>query len=132
MQYCLDTNVIIDFFRNDPCVTQKMQDLEKQNIQFLITSITLSELWRGAYLAPKKNAPIQLIKDLLLRVEVLPLSGDACKIYGEKFAELKKQGKLVEDFDLLIGSSCIAQNTIFITRNPKHFKNIKDLTYIVW
>jgi tRNA(fMet)-specific endonuclease VapC len=132
MQYCLDTNIAVDFFRNDSCIVQRMQELEEQNVRFVITPITLSELWRGAYLAPRSEAPIKLVEDLLQRVELLGFTGEACKVYGERFAELKKKGKQTQDFDLMIASISIAHNMVLVTRNEKDFKNIKGLKYVVW
>ena len=132
MLYCLDTNIVVDFFRNDDVVVQKMAELEQQNVRLSMTPINLSELWQGAYLAPKQKNPIQLIIDLLLRVENLSFTKEACRIYGQKFAELKEQGKQTHDFDLMIAAICMAHNAVLITRNGKHFKNIKGLKYMVW
>ncbi|MEA2043264.1 MAG: hypothetical protein U9N85_12045 [Bacteroidota bacterium] len=44
----------------------------------------------------------------------------------------KKKGQLIDDFDLLIGSSAIANEMILVTRNVKHFNRISDINIENW
>ena len=40
---------------------------------------------------------------------------------------LRKAGKLIDNFDILIAASCKARNLILVTRNTSHFKRVKGL-----
>jgi tRNA(fMet)-specific endonuclease VapC len=57
----------------------------------------------------------------------------ACTLQGgyEK-ARLRKSGKPVDDFDLLIGSTAIANDLILVTNNTKHFENLKRIKLDNW
>lgn len=132
MFYCLDTNIVIDFFRNDSAITKKMQELEEQQVHFCIAPIALCELWQGAYLAPKQKNPTELIETFLKSIEILEFTGYACRFFGQKYAELQKHGKQTQESDLMIASICIAHNAILVTRNHKDFMNIKELKFVVW
>ena len=132
MLYCLDTNIVIDLFRNDPSVKRKLEEIEQQQVHISISPIVLCELWQGVYLAPKQRNPTELIKAFLEDVEIIDFTKDAAEIYGKQYAQLKIAGKQTQEFDLMIASICIAHNAILITRNHKDFANIKDLKMVAW
>ncbi len=132
MFYCLDTNIIIDFFYNEKEVVERIQELEQQQVQITITPINLCELYRGAYLAPRPKQALERIASFLERVKILEFTEDAALFYGLKYAELKMKGKQTQEFDLLIASVTLAHNAILVTRNHKDFTNIKELKFVVW
>ena len=45
---------------------------------------------------------------------------------------LEKQGMRIDEFDLLIGTSALANSMILVTHNTKHFSRIPDLTIEDW
>ncbi len=129
MLYCLDTNIIIDIFRGDD--TLKTRLIELSNIHtFSITPIALSELFRGAYLAQNQQEMLALIENFIQGVALLSFDTNTCKLYGQKYSELKKHGKLTSEFDLMIGCIALAHNAVLITRNPRDFANITGLSVI--
>lgn len=132
MRYSLDTNIIIDFLNGNKEIIEKIERLEQTNEEFSITPIALSELYKGAFLNNKQEETIKIIENFLNSVAISGFQKEACKIFGEKYAELKKIGKITEEADLIIASICIAENDTLITRNYKHFRNIKGLRIIVW
>ena len=132
MLYCIDTNLIVDIFRGDKNLLLKLEEVVKEKNHFCITFLNLAELFKGAYLSVKKEENTHLIEEFIKNIEILNLNKEACRIYGEKFAELKKQGKQTQEIDLLIGAIVISHNAFLITRNKKHFENISDLKVIEW
>ncbi len=46
---------------------------------------------------------------------------ESCRIFGEDFVRLQKEGNTTDDFDLMIASIAKAYGTIVVTRNKKHF-----------
>jgi len=48
-------------------------------------------------------------------------------VFAVEKARLKKEGNIVDDFDLLIGSSAIANEMILVTNNEKHFNRLKNV-----
>ena len=84
------------------------------------TCISLYEFLRG--LAYLKKDVAQYMGYVESHLEVLPLDdaaiAEASRIYGE----LKRQGALVEDPDLLIASMCVVNKLPLVTGNAKHFE----------
>jgi tRNA(fMet)-specific endonuclease VapC len=134
MLYCIDSNLVIDIYRGDGKeLIGKIRALQEQQVQICINPIIVSELFKGAYLTPyRKEQAVMFVEEFISDFKILSFTKEAARLYGEKFAELKKQGKQTQDFDLIVATICMTHNAILITRNPKHFKNIKGLKYVVW
>ena len=132
MLYCLDTSIVIDIFYGDRSLLSKLEALKNQNVVFCIASISLAELYKGAYLAQKQKEALKLVEEFSQNIEFLDLTKDACKLFGQKYLELKKQGKQTQEADLMIGCIALANNATFATRNLKDFSNIKGLKVMQW
>lgn len=46
--------------------------------------------------------------------------------------KFKKTGRIIDDMDLLIASTAIAENMILVTHNTKHFEKIPNLRIQDW
>ncbi|MBI5072672.1 type II toxin-antitoxin system VapC family toxin [Candidatus Woesearchaeota archaeon] len=132
MLYCLDTNIVINFFRKDINTLEKMKDLEEKQVTVVINPVVLCELFRGVHLAEEQKNASELVEKFLKSVGAIEFTEQAARTYGKIYAELKKAGKQTQEFDLMIASICIAHNAVLVTRNKKDFVHIKDLKYVVW
>ena len=54
------------------------------------------------------------------------------ELFCSEKVRLEKLGDIIEDFDLMIGTTGLASNLIVITHNPKHFGRIEGLQYEDW
>ncbi len=63
---------------------------------------------------------------------VLPLSEEAATHAADQYATLCKQGKPLDDIDLLIAGIALANNPVLVTRNTKHFRRIEGLKLADW
>jgi predicted nucleic acid-binding protein len=52
----------------------------------------------------------------------------ACEIYSD----LTKEGRIIEDADILIAAFCIANGYTLVTDNTKHFERIPTLEVANW
>ncbi len=130
MKYCFDTNVIIDILRGDTALKSKLEGLTTQEI--CITPIILAELFKGAYVAERHKEALALVEDFCQNVELLDFNEAACKLFGQKYAELTKQGKQTQEADLMIASICMSNDVILVTKNQKDFVNIRGLKIAQW
>ncbi len=128
--YFLDTDIIIDFFNNDNSIIKNMG--KRRNIPMYISSLTLCELYRGAFLSADSETEQKNIFRLLMNTEFAALSKKACEIFGKYNAYLSKIGKITQEVDLMISSIAISKDLILVTRNKKHFENIPDLKIEQW
>ena len=52
---------------------------------------------------------------------------DAIPLFAKEKARLRKDGTLVEDFDLLIGTTAVKEGLTMVTENTRHFQNIDGI-----
>jgi len=129
--YLLDTDIVIYWLKNKfPKIDRKINEISDDNI--FISSITVAELYFGAYNSSKKEENISLINDLLAEINVIDFDENAGKCFGEIKSDLKSKGQIIGDSDLFIAAISISNNFILVTNNEKHFKRIETLQIENW
>lgn len=129
MIYLLDTNICIHFFRGNFNLLEKIQIVKLNNCA--ISEITLAELVFGAENSSNPEKNLKLITSFSEQLNILPiLSG--IEFYAKEKVRLRKEGKMISDFDLLIGSTAVANDLIMVTENTKEFKRIANLKIENW
>lgn len=122
---CLDSDVLINFLRNDTKTISLIENLKQQGRLISTTSINCFELLKGI---PKlsrmdKNKVI----DFLTNFNILGFNFDSSKKAAEIFDDLKSKGEIIDVADILIASIVLINKEPFITGNSKHFERIKEL-----
>jgi len=125
--YCLDTNVVIDIFRGDKDLRNRISSIDPS-----ITTITLCELFKGVYLSSDSEKSLMLVQEFVKSVDIINLDEKSCHIYGKDYQILKKSGKLIQDLDLIIASIVKVHDFVLLTRNKKDFQDIPDLKVEEW
>lgn len=64
-------------------------------------------------------------------IEVIPLSSALC-CYARSKAALYSQGTPIEDLDLFIGCTAVANQMIMVTENKKHLERIPNIEIENW
>lgn len=128
--HCLDSDAVIAHFRGDASIKVVLSSLSAEEL--FVTPVVLCELYRGAYLSADMEKNKTLIEKLLERVNILNFDLPSCEIFGRMYKILKESGKLTQDSDLMTASICISNNATLITRNKRHFENIKGLKIEEW
>ena len=129
MKYLLDTNICIHFFRGKFNLNKKIKEVKLENCA--ISEITLAELIFGAENSsnPKKN--YELIDIFSEQIKILPIF-NSINIYAKEKVKLRKNGTMISDFDLLIGSTAISNELIMVTENVKEFERISGIKIENW
>ena len=53
-------------------------------------------------------------------------------VFAEEKAKLRKQGLLIDDFDMLIGATALKYDMTLVTENIKHLSHINGLHLENW
>ena len=129
MDYLLDTNICIHLFRGQYDLDQKFLEIGLQNCA--ISEITLAELMFGAENSKNPSENKKVIQQFTDQIKVIPIY-NAIPIYASEKVRLRSIGKMISDFDLLIGSTAIANDFIMVTENIKEFSRIEGISYENW
>jgi len=130
VKYLLDTDICIYWLKGKSTVRTKVEQVDWSDMAICV--ITATELYFGAYNSNKIEQNLKTAENFIQSITVLPLSNDTLKKFGQLKAQLRKAGKPVADFDLLIASVAIAKNLILVTNNTRHYQRIIGLNLENW
>ena len=117
----VDTDVIIDLLRGQQEVKPIFEDIENGKVDAAFSTITEVELFSGKSCNSLEEQ--QKIDALLLIMKRLPLNKSVAREAGR--IKRKQDTNLA---DAVIAATAIANHIkIIVTRNKKHFNNIKEL-----
>ena len=126
----IDTNVMIPFLNGSPEEVSKVREVSISG-QVVITIITAYELLKGAQRSSKPENNLKDIKEAISNMQVLDLSQEACEEESNIFCELKKSGKMISEFDILIAAIAKTNGEDILTRD-QHFKCIRGIDLMQW
>lgn len=118
-KYLLDTCICIFLQKGRKEVVERFESAKLKNCY--ISEITEAEMLYGAYYGTKSKEEISYVTDFLAQFKILPIS-NAIRVYARQKARLRKAGTPIDDLDLFIGSTAIANDLIMVTENTKHFE----------
>ncbi|NCR10724.1 MAG: type II toxin-antitoxin system VapC family toxin [Microcystis aeruginosa LG13-11] len=128
MAYLFDTDAISEMLRKRPLLDylQWLRSLDREN-QYT-SSITIAELYKGAFRSPKRNHFLEKIETRIIpEFTILPFDRLTAKIDGEIQAQLEQQGNILAHADLQIASTAIQSNLELVTGNIQHFARVEAL-----
>jgi tRNA(fMet)-specific endonuclease VapC len=122
---CLDTSVLIDYFRKVDKSKSFFYELTKEYDLFAVSAITEYEIYFGS------NSEQDLYWDEFFNLIIsLPYNSEANRITTKIERDLRKRNKTIDKPDMMIAATAIANNMKLATLNVKHFERIAGLELI--
>ena len=129
-KYLLDTNICVFFLRGDKSVIGQI--LSKGIDNCCISEITVAELLYGVACDEYKfKENIEKVNEFIDILPVIPIT-NVLSEYAQQKSFLRKKGKLIDDMDLFIGATAIANNMILVTDNEKHLNRLQNIKIENW
>jgi len=85
-----------------------------------------SGAFKGVYSPKESEKGLKKIKALLEAFVILPIDDDACDMFGELSAELKRRGESIGDFDELIAAIALVHGATMVSSDG-HFRRVPGL-----
>ncbi|MBS3080274.1 type II toxin-antitoxin system VapC family toxin [Candidatus Pacearchaeota archaeon] len=120
--YCLDTYIILDIFKGDDALKTKIEKINDAVI--FISVITLCELYKGAFAYHDPENKVKEVDEFINSFNLTIMDENSCREFGKGYSKLKKLGKLIPEFDLILASIVKTNNLVLITKDKKHFENL--------
>ena len=130
MGYLIDTNILIYSLKKDEVVNDNFEYYK--HIPKAISIISYGELF---YRARKSNFPEKntaIVHHISELFPIMDVNKTIIETFGEVKSYLEKNGKIIDDFDIIIGSTALSMNYTLITSNESHFKRIPGLKVENW
>ena len=128
VSYLIDTDWVIHYLNGQTEIVQRLGSLRKEGLA--INVISLAELYEGIYYSTDPASNERALSAFLTGVTVFGIEQGTCKIFGQRRGALRKQGKTISDFDLLIASTCLYHNLTLLTNNKKHYGRVEGLNIL--
>ncbi len=128
-KYLLDTNICIFFIKGLYELDEKIAEVGEENC--FISEVTVAELKYGIENSPNKEKMRPIVEAFIPKFAIIPIF-DSLDIYATEKAKLRKQGLLIDDFDILIGSTAINHNFVMVTNNVSHLDRLEDIIIEDW
>ncbi len=128
-KYLLDTNICIFFIKGQYELNKKIAEVGEQNC--FISEITVAELKYGIENSKTIEAMRIVVEAFIPKFAIIPIY-NSLDIYAKEKAKLRKQGLLIDDFDILIGSTAVANEMIIVTNNTAHLSRLDNIVIEDW
>ena len=127
----IDTNIVSMFLRGHDVIKRNMATYLATRRSPRISIITLYEIESGL---AHRDAHKQLARFRQFSADCTlhPLTEETVRISAKIYADLRKIGKTLDDLDLLIAGTALAEDLMVVTRNRKHFDRIEGLEVVDW
>lgn len=131
--YLLDTNILSELTKKRPNPHLLSQLRSKPSHSLFTASICLMELRFGSALREDSGSFWEKInREIISRVNIIPLGEKEALAAGDILADLKKSGQHISIEDVLIAASAISNQFIVVTGNTRHFSRIRGLNVENW
>lgn len=128
--YLLDTDITIYCLKGNEMVRQNLRSHINDPIQ--ISSVTLMELYYGAFKSQKVESNLAKVRKIENSLEIIPVNQDQVEIFGMLKVKLESAGTPLDDFDLILAATALSHNLILVTNNERHFSRIEGLKIENW
>ena len=128
-KYLLDTNICIYFIKGQYELDKKILEIGEENC--FISEITVAELKYGVENSKTVEHMRRIVEAFIPKFPIIPIY-NSLDIYAKEKAKLRRQGLLVDDFDILIGSTAIANNMVMVTKNVTHLSRLDNIIIEDW
>jgi predicted nucleic acid-binding protein len=125
VSYLVDSDWLIDAFVGVPTAVQLLAGLRGDGLA--VSIISYGELYEGALGAPDPTTELARFRTFLARLTLVPLDDAVMEIFARTRGELRRDGRLIPDLDLLIAATAIHHDLTLVTRNVRHFGRIHAL-----
>ena len=125
----LDTNICIYFIKGLFELNKKIEEAGEQHC--FISEMTVAELKYGVENSKNVEEMRKIVEAFIRKFFVIPIY-NALDIYAKEKAKLRKQGLMIDDFDILIGSTSVANDMIMVTNNVAHLSRLDNIIIEDW
>ena len=133
--FLLDSDILIAMLRDRSDKTglrSKALSVGLENCY--VSAISVAELYSGAYRMQSSNGlqEVSFIKTIFNIIPFGESETDECESFGQDKAILSKSGNVLDDMDLMIGTTAKSHKMIMVSHNVRHFSRIPGLVVQDW
>ena len=130
VQFLLDTNILIAMSKQRLGLADRLENIPADAI--LLSSVVVAEIEYGIVKSGRRQHNRRVFDSLLSGFRVLPFDAAAARLYGPIRAQLKKRGRLIGPYDLMIAAHAQSLDAVLVTDDTKEFDRVAGLKTENW
>ncbi len=130
-RFLIDTNHLAPMLRDLHGTRQRMREAIKSGQRFGVCVPILCELETGLHHTKHRDANSRVLTDLLKQVRIWPIERTLVQIYAATFHELRSQGRVRSQVDILIAALCRERKLVLLTAD-QDFTALPDIRTENW
>ena len=130
-RYLLDTNHLGESVLAVSVVRDRMQQMHRLGVVFGTCVPVLSELWVGLHHRSDQQRCRQRLEYVLQVVRIWPIEPSISELYSDLYHQLRRVGKALSQFDILIASIAIQLDSTLLT-SDRDFEALPQLPQQNW
>ena len=127
----VDTDILSLFLRGHSMVVGAFGQYLSAHERINISILTYYEVLSGLRHRDARRQSDDFL-ELTSQSNILPLTERSCSISADVYAQLRSQGRPIDDIDILIGGIALANNLTMATHDVGHFRHIPALAIEDW
>ncbi len=127
----IDTDILSMFLRNNSKVKLEFSYYLDYYFSINISILTHYEILSGLEYKDAINQ-LKIFLKFSTYLNIIPITIESSNKSAQIYSELRKNGNIIDDVDILIAGICITNNLVLVTNNEKHFSKIKELEIKNW
>jgi tRNA(fMet)-specific endonuclease VapC len=131
-RYLLDTGIAGDLISRRRGVDERVRQTVLRGDQVGICYPVLGELWAGMELSSTRDKNVQRMKHALARLRYWPFEREAAREYGRIFAELKRQGRTIQQIDIKVAAIALSLGNCTVVTGDADLSHVPGLTVDNW
>jgi tRNA(fMet)-specific endonuclease VapC len=125
VSYLVDSDWVVDWLLGVTKAVRLLASLEREGLA--ISLVTYGEVYEGIYYGRDSARSRRQFVNFLRGISVVPLNRSVMQRFAIVRGDLRRQGLLIGDADLLIAATALHHDLTLITRNTSHFQRVPDL-----
>jgi predicted nucleic acid-binding protein len=129
--YLLDCNHLSVALRKVSTVRERIHQARRAGHRFISCYPVLCELEAGIQQTPKPEENRRRLAQLLRHVRLWPIDADTARLYGAVYIELRRQGHVLSQVDILL-AALGRQHKLHVLTTDRDFEALPDLRVENW
>ena len=125
MDYLVDTDWVIHYLNGHEGVQERLDELAPSGIG--VSVISLAEVYQGVFYSRDPEGKELQFMRFLSGCEVLGLNDAICRLFAKERGRLTAAGRIIGDFDILIGVTAVHHGLTLLSNNRGHFERLQGL-----
>ncbi len=125
LTYMVDTDWAIHYLNGQERIRKRLEEHRENGLAFSV--ISLAEVYEGIYYSTDPEGNEQGLNEFLEGITLIGIDEETCQLFGKERGRLRSIGRMISDFDLLIGITALQNDLTLLTNNRRHFENVEGL-----